>query len=72
MAPRSPHVIDYLQDYKVNNPEATTVPLNPGQELQLSRWCEEHTDNKLAPVLPGGPEWVRDIMPNRQIYGLRF
>ena len=72
MAPRSPHVIDYLQDYKVNNPEATTVPLNPGQELQLSRWCGDNANNRLAPVLPGGPEWVRDIMPNRQIYGLKF
>jgi hypothetical protein len=66
------HVISYLQDYKRANPEATSVELTPEQEAQLQAWCEEHAESKLAPVLPGGPEWVRDIMPNREIYGMKF
>jgi hypothetical protein len=66
------HVISYLQDYRRANPEATTVELTPEQEAELAQFCEEAGANRLAPVLPGGPEWVRDIMPNREIYGMKF
>ena len=65
------HVINYLQGYKRENPEATTVELTPEQEAELEGWCRDHAGSRLVPIFQT-EDHADTIMPNREIYGMKF
>ena len=65
------HVINYLQGYKREHPEATTVELTPEQEVELGSWCRDHAGSRIVPIFQT-EDHVDTIMSKREIYGMHF
>ena len=65
------HVIAYLQGYKREHPEATTVELTDAQETELDFWCQDHAGSRLVPIFQT-EDHCDTIMSKREIYGMKF
>ena len=65
------HVIGYLQRYKRENPEATSVELTPEQEAELDFWCRDHAGSRLLPIFQT-EDFADTIVSKREIYGMKF